>query len=192
MTPVLSGGLVYEYSQEPSDYGLVQINDDGSAKLRSDYDALQSQYNTLNITALQGIKAQKTSVVPPTCSSSLITNSGFDNNFTIPAVPPGVQDLIDSGIKNAPVGKLVDVKSTKVTQTVQASNGDTMQGLEITLLANDQSNNPSGANQRASTTTTSSAPAASTSKKSGAENLCASLSVLLGVALFVAGWSSSF
>lgn len=37
----LSGGLVYEYSQEPSDYGLVVINDNGTVTLRSDYDNLQ-------------------------------------------------------------------------------------------------------------------------------------------------------
>lgn len=32
----LSGGLVYEYSQEEADYGLVQINDD-NITLRTDY-----------------------------------------------------------------------------------------------------------------------------------------------------------
>jgi 1,3-beta-glucanosyltransferase GAS3 len=41
----LSGGLVYEYSQEESDYGLVVLNANGSVSLRADYDNLQSQYN---------------------------------------------------------------------------------------------------------------------------------------------------
>jgi len=179
MTPVLSGGLVYEFSQETSNFGLVTINSNGSAQLLSDYDSLQKQFNTLNVTMLQGLKAGNTTVVAPKCSSSLITTQGFSTNFTIPAVPPGAQDLINNGISPAPVGKLVTVSSTKVTQTVQQSNGQVMSGLAITPLADDQSNNPSGASP--STTTTSSAPAATTSKKSGAGNIRSSLSVLLGV-----------
>jgi len=187
MTPVLSGGMVYEYSEEPDDYGLVLINSNGSAQILPDYDTLQKQFNTLNVTALQGLAAQNTSVVPPKCTASLITSSTFNSNFTIPAVPPGAQDLIDNGIQNAPVGNMVTVTATKVTQTVQQSNGDVIQGLAITILSDDQSNNPNGA-----TSTTSSAPAATTTKKNGAENLRSSLSVLLGVASVVAGWTYFF
>jgi len=188
MTPVLSGGLVYEFSQETSNYGLVNIASNGSAQLLPDYDTLQKQFNTLNVTLLQGLKAQNTSVVAPTCTSSLITNQGFANNFTIPAVPPGAQDLINNGIKPAPTGKIVSVTSTKVPQVVQQSNGQVISGLAIVPLADDQSNNPSGASP--STTTTSSAPAATTSKKSGATNVRSSLSVLLGVVSIAVFYSS--
>jgi len=180
MTPVLSGGLVYEFSQETSNFGLVNINSNGSAQLLSDYDTLQKQFNTLNVTLLQGVKAENTSVVALTCASSLITNQGFANNFSIPAVPPGAQALIDNGISPAPVGKLVTVTSTKVTQQVQGSNGLVMSGLAITPLADDESNNPSGATSSTSTTT-SSAPTSTTSKKSGAMNVKSSLSVLMGI-----------
>jgi len=41
MTSVYSGGLVYEYSQEASDYGLVDLSD-GTAQELPDYDALKS------------------------------------------------------------------------------------------------------------------------------------------------------
>jgi hypothetical protein len=174
-----------EYSEEISDFGLVTINSDGSAQLLPDYNTLQNQFNTLNVTALQDQKAQNTSITPPTCSPSLILSSTFNSNFTIPAVPPGAQDLIDNGIQNAPVGKLVSIPSTKVTQKVEQVNGDVITGLAITILANDQSNNPSGASA-----TTSSAPAATTTKKSNARGLRASLSVLLGAALLVVGSGS--
>ncbi|KAL3421965.1 glycolipid anchored surface protein [Phlyctema vagabunda] len=178
MTPVLSGGVVYEYTQEESNYGLVTLNSDGSAKLRSDFDALQGQLNTLNVTALQGVQATNTSVTPPTCTSTLITEQGFANNFTIPSVPPGAQDLIDNGIPNPNNGKLIDVTTTKVSQTVESSNGNAISGLSITLLADDASNNPSGANDTSSSgsdsgsdstsanpssSTTSSAPSATSS-----------------------------
>jgi hypothetical protein len=180
MTPTLSGGLVYEFSQEESNYGLVVINNNGSAQVRTDYDAFQKQLNTLNVTLLQGETAQNTTVVPPSCSSSLITSGNFTTNFTLPAVPPGVADLINNGISNAPVGKIIPVTSTKVTQVVQQSNGDVINGLAITPLADDQSNTPSGASP-----TTSSAPAATTTKKGAAGNLQVNLP-LLGIAALMA------
>lgn len=160
MTPVLSGGLVYEYSQEPSDYGLVELEANGSAKILADYDTLQKQFSALNVTLLQGIKAQNTSVTPPSCNASLITTSEFCKNFTIPAVPEGAQALIDNGIAKKNNGKLVSVTTTKVSQQVQGSNGNVISGLAIKPLPNDQSNNP--------TTTTSTAPPAATTSKKGA------------------------
>jgi hypothetical protein len=185
VTPVLSGGLVYEYTQEPSNYGLVTLNSDGTADLLADYDTLQRQFNTLNGTALQSMAATNATNSPPNCTASLITNSAFTNNFTIPAVPPGVQALIDNGIDNAPVGKIIPVTATKVAQQVKQSNGDVIQGLAITPLPEDQSNNPSGA-----TPTTSSPPAATTTKKSGAGHVSTGFAVLVGVAALVVGWTS--
>ncbi|TVY49662.1 1,3-beta-glucanosyltransferase [Lachnellula occidentalis] len=186
VAPVLSGGLVYEFSQEDSNFGLVTINSDGSAKLLVDYDTLQKQYNGLNVTTLQSEPAQNTTVSPPQCSSSLITNKGFATNFTIPSPPDGAEDLINNGIKNAPVGKIVTVSDTKVTPQVQGSNGQAISNLAITPLKDDESNTPSGSTQSGSTpssSTTSSAPAATTSKKSGASTLQASLGALLAVGL---------
>jgi 1,3-beta-glucanosyltransferase GAS3 len=183
MTPVLSGGMVYEYSEEPDDYGLVQINSNGSAQILPDFDSLQKQFDTLNITYLQGLPAQNLSVTPPKCTSSLITTPGFDSNFTIPDVPPGAQTLIDNGISPAPVGKMVPVTATKVSQVVQQSNGDVIQNLAITILADDQSNNPGSV-------TSSGASPSATKKKNGGGNLKCSLIVLLGNASFAALWTS--
>lgn len=45
MTGVFSGGLVYEFTQETSNYGLVQISDNGtSVETLVDYDNLQKMY----------------------------------------------------------------------------------------------------------------------------------------------------
>ncbi|KAK6587077.1 hypothetical protein PZA11_000367 [Diplocarpon coronariae] len=196
VTPVLSGGLVYEYSQEPSNYGLVTLNSDGSADLLRDYETLQSQLGTLDGTSLQSQAAGNTTRNPPNCAASLITHAGFSNNFTIPAAPPGVQDLIDNGIKNAPVGKIIAVTSTKVTQQVKASNGDVVQNLAITPLRDDESNTPQAAptttrsSAPGATTTTSSAPAATTTKKNdGARNVQAGSTMLLGAVILAVGWA---
>lgn len=47
MTNVFSGGLIYEFSQEPNNYGLVEILPDNSVRLRDDYHALKAQFHAL-------------------------------------------------------------------------------------------------------------------------------------------------
>jgi hypothetical protein len=142
----LSGGLVYEYSQEDSNYGLVQINSDGSIKLLTDYDNLRAQYDKLNLTQLETLEAVPTTNSAPQCNASLITSSGFSTNFTIPSIPDGGQDLINNGVTGAHVGQLVPVTNTAVTQPVQASNGTNLTGLAIKPLPSDQANTPGGDN----------------------------------------------
>ncbi|PUU72298.1 Glucanosyltransferase-domain-containing protein [Tuber borchii] len=47
MTGVFSGGLVYEFTQEPNNYGLVQIDGDNLTTL-PDFDNLKKQYSSTN------------------------------------------------------------------------------------------------------------------------------------------------
>lgn len=165
MTPSLSGGVVYEYSQEVNNYGLVVLNSNGSAQLRPDFDNLQNQYNKLNFTVLEGTKSTNGSVVPPVCTANLITNAGFSTNFTIPQPPPGAQIVIDNGLTNPNRGKLVALTNLQVSQTVQQSSGAVISGLAIKPLPDDESNSPSGVNDSSTpSTTTSAAPSATTTK----------------------------
>jgi hypothetical protein len=166
---VLSGGLVYEYSQETSDFGLVIINDNGSVTLRTDFDNLQSQYNKLNVSFLESSTAGSANYTPPACSASLITTEGFSTNFTLPAQPDGVAGLISNGISNPNQGKLVSVGSLNVVQQIFSSSGKLIKGLSVKPVAN--TNGPSGDNTSggATTGTTTTASASATaSKKSGA------------------------
>jgi hypothetical protein len=151
----LSGGLVYEYSQEEADYGLVVINSNGSLSLREDFDNLQNQFNKLDLSLIQSTNASSTKITPPECSSDLITADQFSKNFTIPAVCPGCQDLINNGISNPKNGKLADVSNTKPTQAVYGSNGVQVQNLELTKL--NEANTPGGQNLSASGTGSSTA-----------------------------------
>lgn len=170
MTSVMSGGLVYEYSQEVSNYGLVTLNANGTASLRVDYDNLQTKYNKLNVTLLQSGNSTATTLKPPTCKSSLITSSSFNKNFTVPPLPAGGQALIDNGISNPNRGKLVNINQDNVQSTVYGSNGNVIQGLAIKPLPNDQSNTPNGQDTSgsASGSSTSTAPATTATKKSAA------------------------
>lgn len=162
MSASMCGGVVYEWTQEANEYGLVNVNTDGSVQLRTDYDNLQGQYTKLNFTTIQGMTATNTTNQAPTCTSSLITNTGFPSNFTLPATPSGAADLITNGLKNVNVGKLIAIFNYTVTQVVKTSGGTVIKGLAVHPLGDDQSNTPT--NTTTSASTTSAAPAATSSK----------------------------
>ena len=144
MRAVMSGGLVYEWTQEENEFGLVQINSNATVSILKDFDSLQGQLNKLNTKAVQAINSTATSLTPPTCSSAIITDSQFSSNFTIPNIPSGGQDLINNGVTGAQTGKIVQVSSTAVPVAVYASSGRELTGLKLNVLADGQSNTPSG------------------------------------------------
>ena len=49
MTQAFSGGLVYEFTQEDNEYGLVQVNDNGTITTLIDYDNLMKQFGKLDM-----------------------------------------------------------------------------------------------------------------------------------------------
>lgn len=180
MTDVMSGGLVYEYYEETSNnYGLVWLYDNGTAQIRVDYDNLQSQYNKLDIKALESGNSSATMIQPPSCSKSLIQSSTFNNSFVIPDVPSGGQELINNGIKDPMNGKLVSVTQTQVALPVYGSNGGLLKDLAIKPLADDQSNTPDGGSTSGTTTSSGSNP--SGTKKSEAVQLAATAYLLAGI-----------
>ncbi|KAK4494131.1 hypothetical protein PRZ48_014429 [Zasmidium cellare] len=128
---VLSGGLVYEWTQETSNFGLINLNDNGTASLLPDFDTLQSQYSKLNITLITTQNETATNLQPPRCSAGLISNDGFSTDFDIPDPPSGAEALISAGVSNAPTGSIVAVTQTSVDTPVYATNGGEIQGLVI-------------------------------------------------------------
>lgn len=140
----LNGGLVYEYSEEPDDYGLVTISStDGSITLRQDYVNLLGQFNKLDASLQTQVPSANNAA--PVCSTSLVTGaSGLSNNFTIPPQPPGTAELIANGVTGAINGKIVPVTSLDVTQKVYDVNGNAITGLALNQVTG--SNVPSGKN----------------------------------------------
>ncbi|KAF2121527.1 Glucanosyltransferase-domain-containing protein [Lophiotrema nucula] len=166
----LSGGLVYEYSQEESDFGLVNINENTTVTLRKDYDNLQGQYNKLDLSLIQSTNASATQINPPECSAQPSATTGF-SAFTIPKLPDGGDDLINNGIDNPTQGKLVPVTETNVPMAAYGSTGEQIQNLAIRPL---ETTSPSGTGS----------PAPTPSKKGGGSMLTTS-GCGVAVAMFV-------
>lgn len=61
MSPTFDGGLVYEYSQEVNDYGLVQITENGDVYVRGEFETLQMQYVKASEAIESAMEAAKSS-----------------------------------------------------------------------------------------------------------------------------------
>ncbi|KAF5018030.1 hypothetical protein F66182_10004 [Fusarium sp. NRRL 66182] len=144
MTGVFSGGVVYEYTEEANNYGLVKI-EDGNLRILGDFNRLRNQFARIDWEDVQAQSASNSSTRPPTCRSSIIEDSGFDNNFTLPAVPPGAQRLIDNGIQNKPSGRIVEISDWSVQLAVNNADGSALDNLRVVPLEDDESN-ASGSN----------------------------------------------
>jgi hypothetical protein len=165
MTSVFSGGLIYEYSEEPNNYGLVNLNDNGTVSILQDYNNLRKQYNSLDVETLEKANATATSLTPPVCAVSLLAGANFSNSFDIPARPDGVDDLIDNGVTGKFPTGTSSVTNTQPSQTVYDSDGQEITGLELNILPNDESNLPgnnTSGSTPSSTPSSSSTPSATT------------------------------
>jgi hypothetical protein len=132
MTGVFSGGLVYEYTMEQNKFGMVQINDDGSAKVLQDFNTLAEQFKKLDMSKVQGQSVPDDTPKAPICEPKLITTKTFDKNFTLPPLPfDNSTEILENGLKPAPVGKLIEIADFKVTYEVKDSKGNVVNNLAV-------------------------------------------------------------
>lgn len=108
MTPVFSGGLVYEYSQGPNNYGLVEIGAKGEAFMRDDFENLRDR---------MGSMTWPPELTEPSPSQSNIECSEqYENLFVRPEIPSSVaSDYILSGVQNATMGHFVTDMGSLIT-----------------------------------------------------------------------------
>ncbi|GAQ41911.1 1,3-beta-glucanosyltransferase Gel2 [Aspergillus niger] len=166
MDQVFSGGLVYEWTQEANDYGLVAINSSDTATLLVDFENLQKQYNKLDMSSIESSNSSQTSKEAVTCSSSLITNNTFLNSWDLPTVPSKVADWIKNGYTNATVGSLVAVSATTIPQTIYDYNGNKVSSVKYKVLSSDESNTPGNSTSLTSSSNSSSSTSSSSSSSS--------------------------
>ncbi|GMM34332.1 hypothetical protein DASC09_016570 [Saccharomycopsis crataegensis] len=106
MSSVLSGGLVYEYSQEANDYGLVKISSDESSVTElGSYTNLKQQYASVDDPSGDGGASSNNSY--PSCPSTSTTWLSDDD---LPSTPSGVVDMINNG-----AGSIVSVSDLGYT-----------------------------------------------------------------------------
>jgi len=98
MTAVYSGGLVYEYSQEASNYGLVDLTGGKLTELK-DFATLQAAY--AKTTAPSGDGGYKTSGTASTCPP-INEPSWAVGTTLIPSMPSGAQKYLNDGAGAGP------------------------------------------------------------------------------------------
>lgn len=130
MTEVFSGGLVYEYSQEPNNYGLVKILDNGDVQLLPDYMALKAQFESVqdDYKYMEDIihtkqtysKLLNQKSKPPKCKTSY---KNLDISKGVPRTIAG--KLIEAGV-NVAIGKYVELSDSDLFSTYKIfrNNGD--------------------------------------------------------------------
>ncbi|KAJ5887781.1 1-3-beta-glucanosyltransferase Gel1 [Penicillium taxi] len=122
MTSVYSGGLVYEYSQESSKYGLVSISDD-SVKELDDYTALKTAFDkTANP---KGDGGYNSTGGASGCPTKNAPNWNVDSD-SLPAIPePAKKYLTDGAGKGSGFsGKGSMNAGTQSTATATSGSGD--------------------------------------------------------------------
>jgi 1,3-beta-glucanosyltransferase GAS3 len=144
MMGVFSGGVVYEYSQEENDYGLVEIDDNGDLELFEDYINLLDEFNNIDLEALTATNRTAMDRRAPECSLDLLNGANFTASFDIPAQPSEIADLIENGVSGTFPEGLVEWTETAVGHTVSGPDGAELSDLQLNILAADASNLPGG------------------------------------------------
>ncbi|KAL5359899.1 Glucanosyltransferase-domain-containing protein [Aspergillus floccosus] len=181
MSKSFSGGLIYEFTEEPNNYGLVKLNDNDTATLLVDYDNLMKQYSKLDMSAIQATNETATSLKPPKCGPGLIKNSTFLDTFDLPKRPSKVQDYIDNGfVGKVHKGSLKEVESQDISQTIYDHNGKEVTGIRLNALSNDATNTPGDSSSN------SSGSGSSSDEENAAGKLSASLLGLVAGTAFMA------
>ncbi|CAN6644773.1 1,3-beta-glucanosyltransferase Gas5p [Trichomonascus vanleenenianus] len=93
MSSVFSGGLVYEYSEEGSNYGLVQL-DGNNVKTLQDFDTLKAMYSKVKDPSGDG--GASTDKTPSTCPA--YNKDEWDVKTTkLPTIPEKAKKYLESG-----------------------------------------------------------------------------------------------
>ena len=142
MSQAFSGGLVYEYTQEQNDFGLVKIKDNGDATLMPDFENLRKAFGNLDMDRIRTSKKSQVSAEPVECSPDLIQSDDFLKSFDIPERPGDVQAMIEHGCDDAKTGKLVDVKKTDLPWAVLDHNGREVKDIKFHHVTEEASNKP--------------------------------------------------
>lgn len=125
MTGVFSGGLAYEFTEEPNNYGLIEVNGT-TAQMLNDFVALQSQYSSVQVSEGTVAPVTRATTCPP--ANSYANLNGTND---LPETPAA--DLIKNGISSSlySAGKLITPSSWSTTYTIKDQNGNVITSTSI-------------------------------------------------------------
>jgi hypothetical protein len=138
MTTVFSGGLVYEFSQEPNNYGLVEMDPNGNVYLMADFETLAKQYK-----AVSNNQAPETKKVsrPKQCLDF------YDNiNTRNPLPDTFASSFIAKGIPS-PQGQYVNVTSRETTHKIYGTDEKEITNKKLTSPSFNWNRKPSTTKQ---------------------------------------------
>lgn len=127
MTEVFSGGLVYEFTEEPNNYGLVQLDSSKNVKTLKDFTRLQAAYSKVEDTQIP--TGQKLYERPRTCADE--DDSIFEHitaNHTLPNTLGA--EFIKDGVKTTR-GKLLTSLKTTTSKYKVTVDGSSVSDKEI-------------------------------------------------------------
>ena len=121
MTPVFSGGLVYEYSQESNDYGLVEVSGNSSEiKYLDDFKNLKAAYEKTPLPTGDG--GYKPVGKPSECPKEA---PGWEGKETLPTMPDAASKYLANGAgaprgTDGPSNQYIPGEGTKPSDTGSA------------------------------------------------------------------------
>lgn len=128
MTSVFSGGLIYEFAQEANNYGLVDIDREGSAHALEDFDTLKKEY--LRTEPYYDFSKEKEPNRPIKCKTSY---AHLNSGKKLPDTPIAI--TIKQGL-NIPAGKYVDLRLNSTLLKVYDSKNNEIKDRRITNVMN--------------------------------------------------------
>lgn len=144
MMGVFSGGVVYEYSQEPNNYGLVEIDDDGDVEVFEDFHNFAEQLAKLDLDALTAQNRSAMEQTPQECSLDLLAGANFTETFGVPERVDGIDDLVQNGVDGDFPEGVIEWTETTSSHSIVNEDGSAIDNLELKILGDDESNLPSG------------------------------------------------
>lgn len=168
MTGVYSGGLVYEYTEEGSGYGLVTVSSSGDVETNPDFDALVSAYEQTPVPSGDG-GARETANQVPECPAETENWEVSPDNM-LPEIPQPAVRYINNGAGDGP-GLGVN---TQNTGTPSDTDADLSNGSTSTDTSDDPDSASSGSSSSSSSDSSSSPSSSSNSDSSDSEEGAAS------------------
>lgn len=103
----MSGGLVYEFTQESDNYSLASLNNSAEVTIPEDFKYLMEQYVGLDeskVTAMGDVAASSATI---SCAAGLVSESAFSNAWDLPSRLSGGNKLVKSGVSSEKRGVLL-------------------------------------------------------------------------------------